>query len=404
MKYCLYITPFLPYPTGGGSMMRASVALEVLASLYPVIVVHTVWDSEAGRPIVLGRDEAGKAVHFVREDWARDRAAAYFTVSLNQIGEIKSLVRNFIQCQEPGSTLDVVYTFRQHVAPSALSCLDLTVPGPPITILDLDDDDANAKEQFVSLHNAAGDTTRAESVRSAVPRISLFRRVLVTKFQHLLLASPNDCRALAQQSPGRTFTHLPNVVRKPNLSAASGTTANPKQMLFVGTLSYLPNDDAILHFARSILPLIREVDAEMAFRVVGMGRSDRVQALTATPGVTVAGAVTDLAPEYAAAGMLVVPLRAGSGTRIKILEALMHRTPVVSTAKGAEGLAVTSGEHLLIAETPEEFAAACLRLATDTQLRQHLTEQAHQWVEREHSVEAARRVISGCLNRNTAST
>ena len=399
MNYCLYLTQFLPYPTGGGSMMRASVALEVLSSLYRVIVVHVVWDPHATRPQVLGRDEAGRIVDLTCDEWVRDRAAAYFAVQLSQIGEIKTLVRNFIQSQGPGSTLDVVYAFKQHVAPSALSCLDISGGGPPITILDLDDDDTTANEQFVSLYEDAGDLTRAETVRGVVSRISLVRRYLMSRFQHLILASPDDCRSLAQRYPGRTFTHLPNVVRPPNASATGRSLSNPKQMLFVGTLGYLPNEDAIVYFARSILPLIRAADTEMAFRVVGMGRSDRVQELAGVPGVTVAGAVVDLVPEYAAAGMLVVPLRAGSGTRIKILEAFMHRTPVVSTAKGAEGLAVTSGEHLLIAETPEEFASTCLRLATDAALREQLTTRAHEWVQREHSVETARRVICGCLNR-----
>jgi glycosyltransferase involved in cell wall biosynthesis len=113
------------------------------------------------------------------------------------------------------------------------------------------------------------------------------------------------------------------------------------------------------------------------------------------------GAVANLAPEYASAGMLVVPLRAGSGTRIKILEAFQHRTPVVSTTKGAEGLAVTNGEHLLIADTPEEFAAACLRLSTDDDLCRRLTERAHAWVVQHHSIDTVRKILCKCLGNVT---
>lgn len=135
----------------------------------------------------------------------------------------------------------------------------------------------------------------------------------------------------------------------------------------------------------------------MTFRIVGVGRSESIAAVRRLPGVQLIGAVADLAPEYAVAGMLVVPLRAGSGTRIKILEAFQHRTPVVSSTKGAEGLAVTDGVHLLMADTPEECAAACLRLSTDASLCRRLTENAHEWVARHHSVDTVRRILCECL-------
>jgi glycosyltransferase involved in cell wall biosynthesis len=133
-----------------------------------------------------------------------------------------------------------------------------------------------------------------------------------------------------------------------------------------------------------------------------MGRSEKVRLVGELPGVDLVGPVAELAPEYAAASMLVVPLRAGSGTRIKILEAFIHRTPVVSTSIGAEGLAVTHGEHLLIADTPAEFADCCLRLDRDPVLRDKLVSSAYEWVVREHSIETVRRTICDCLNNSKA--
>ena len=381
MKYTLFVTPFLPYPTGGGSTMRASVILEVLASLGPVIVVN---------PTIFGHEGS-----LIMDDWARSRAAAFFRVPIERVGEIKSLVADFLSSQ-PGATLDIVYAFRQQVAPAALSCLSLAEHGLRATFLDLDDDDTNRNEQFVPLYEAAGAPARASELRSTLHRMNLFRQVLMGKFQHLLLASPDDCRSMGARYPQHTFLHLPNVVREP-AAAATAVARDSTRLLFVGTLSYLPNEDGVVMFVREILPRIRAVDDRIGFRVVGMGWSDAVRSVAELPGVRVVGAVVDLTPEYAAASMLVVPIRAGSGTRIKILEAFSHRIPVVSTTKGAEGLAVTAGKHLLIADTPEEFARCCLRLAGDDALREQLVELAHDWVVREHSVDTVRRVIYGCL-------
>jgi glycosyltransferase involved in cell wall biosynthesis len=214
-----------------------------------------------------------------------------------------------------------------------------------------------------------------------------------------LVASPSGGRSTFQNRPAGGEAAGPSIeeLLGGGSSNASPVNRNPRSILFVGSLDYLPNEDAVAFFARSILPLIREQDDRMTFRIVGVGQSDSIATVRSLPGLNLIGAVPDLAPEYASAGMLAVPLRAGSGTRIKILEAFQHRTPVVSTTKGAEGLAVTNGEHLLIADTPEEFAAACVRLSTDEALCRRLTEKAHAWVVQHHSIDTVRQVLGECL-------
>lgn len=132
--------------------------------------------------------------------------------------------------------------------------------------------------------------------------------------------------------------------------------------------------------------------------MVGVGLPPSLVDLAALPGVTLVGPVPETAPEFARAGMLVVPLRAGSGSRIKILEAFQHGTPVVSTAKGAEGLDVEDGEQLLLANSAAALAAACLALAVDPALRQRLATKARGWVEREHGLEAMATVFAGAMD------
>ena len=94
------------------------------------------------------------------------------------------------------------------------------------------------------------------------------------------------------------------------------------------------------------------------------------------PDVTVVGWVPAMDEELARADVVVVPLRYGSGTRVKILEAAAHRIPIVSTTLGAEGLGFEDGKHLLIADEPEDFASACVRLLQEPQLRRHLVDEA----------------------------
>ena len=96
------------------------------------------------------------------------------------------------------------------------------------------------------------------------------------------------------------------------------------------------------------------------------------------PAVTVVGTVPAMEPELARADVAVVPIRYGSGTRLKILESFAHRVPVVSTTIGAEGLEVVDGVHLLLADDPDAFAAACQRLLTEPDLRKRLVDAAEE--------------------------
>ena len=120
----------------------------------------------------------------------------------------------------------------------------------------------------------------------------------------------------------------------------------------------------------------------MRLRLVGSGPAPEVRALAATAGVELLADVADVAPSYAWADLAVVPLRAGGGTRIKVLEAFAHGVPVVSTAVGAEGLDVVDGVHLRIADGAEAFAAACRQLATEPALARRLVENAAAVAER----------------------
>jgi glycosyltransferase involved in cell wall biosynthesis len=144
----------------------------------------------------------------------------------------------------------------------------------------------------------------------------------------------------------------------------SASEVTPGSVVFTGLMTYRPNADGVSYFIRRIFPAIRASRADAVFTAVGWGLPDDVRPLLGG-GVFHTGRVDDIRPYLAKASVVVVPLRIGSGTRLKVLEALAMAKPVVSTTVGCEGIDVSHGEHLLIADDPADFAAAVTSLLED---------------------------------------
>jgi hypothetical protein len=154
------------------------------------------------------------------------------------------------------------------------------------------------------------------------------------------------------------------------------TVGRPPVVAFPGFHLYPPNADAASFLARMVGPLLRIRVPGAQIRVIGAA-DRRVLPLHDPPRVIVTGHVDRMVDELTGADVIAVPIRFGSGTRIKILEAFAHKIPVVSTRPGAEGLEVGDGRELLLADTPEAFAEACARLLTDQECRARLADAAH---------------------------
>ena len=154
-----------------------------------------------------------------------------------------------------------------------------------------------------------------------------------------------------------------------------------RRILFVGSMDYSANADAVEYFAEQIWPRIHQTFPELVFTIVGRNPPERVRGLGSRPGIEVTGTVADVRPSYLEALAAVVPLRVGGGTRLKILEAMAAGVPVVSTSLGAEGLRVEPETHFLLAETPIDFAAQIGRLSEDFGLWRRLSSLGRKLVE-----------------------
>lgn len=160
---------------------------------------------------------------------------------------------------------------------------------------------------------------------------------------------------------------------------------DPNGLVYNGALSFYANREAVEHFAADILPLIRQQRPETVLAVTG--RNDALgpnDPLRRASGVRLTGFLDDIRPTVRGAAACVVPLRAGGGTRLKILEAMALGTPVVVTPRGAEGIDCSPGEDVLIAETAAEFAQATLALLNDPALRRRIGAGGRRLVERRY--------------------
>jgi polysaccharide biosynthesis protein PslH len=165
----------------------------------------------------------------------------------------------------------------------------------------------------------------------------------------------------------------------------SDAPQDPTSVVFVGAMDWYPNEDGVRWFMKGVLPRIRAQIPAATFTIVGRRPSASLIAEGAAQGVAVTGTVEDVRPWIETASLVVVPLRIGGGTRLKILEALAMKKAVVSTTVGAEGLPLLDGKHLLLADGEADFATAVVALLRDPARRTHLGEAGRQIVNTQHT-------------------
>jgi glycosyltransferase involved in cell wall biosynthesis len=198
---------------------------------------------------------------------------------------------------------------------------------------------------------------------------------------------------------------IPNGIDIPAAPASSDPDKSDPTLLFVGLMSYEPNADAALFFAQRVLPLIQRQVPAVKFLIVGRDPTLPIRQLHNGKSIFVTGTVPDVSEYLLKSSVVVVPLRFGGGTRIKILEALAHRKAVVSTTIGAEGIEAQPGKHLLRADSAEDFAQACTLALKDRCLRNRLGEAGFELVRDRYQWKGIERMIGEIvLGRAVATT
>lgn len=289
----------------------------------------------------------------------------------------------------PDSAFDVVHVFR--LAALLLAKPYLSAAGR--RHLDLDDIESRTHRRIEGIARANGHAAVAEWALAESRRFELLEIAAFRKFDRVYVCSEADRKSLAARCLVELRV-LPNVVRlqEPPPDLPQLIPDEPFRFLFIGTMDYYPNFDGYYWFCTEVLPVLRHMaPAKFIVEVAGFGSAGRLKPFES---VCLTGEVPDVRPLYERAHAAIVPLRAGGGTRIKILEAFAWGRPVISTTIGAEGIEATADRDILLADSPEAFAAGCANLISHPDLGRLLAANALRLVQEAYSESALRRIVA----------
>lgn len=375
----LFLSRWFPYPPTNGAKIRVFNLLKQLSQHHDVALLTFAEGEEPTNrealSVLRGICVNLRAVPYRRYNPRSRKALTGFLA-----GQPRFLADTF--SDDMMSTLlaecaarpyDLLIASQLDMAPYALR-----VPGVPALLEELD--------------LSSIDTIRLSSspwpmrTRAVLTRIKLsaYLSRILPRFLACTVVSELDRSRLRALVPefGRIAV-VPNAVDVPMYAGDFGEPV-ANRLVYAGSLAYAANFDAVEYFARDIFPMIRRTIPELLLRVTGTHSGLALPSCMRQPGIELTGFVDDVRPIVAQSWLSVVPLRQGGGTRLKILESMALGTPVVSTRKGAEGLDVTDGDELLMAEQPAEFAARALDLLRSPKQRAGLAARGRQLVERRY--------------------
>lgn len=394
MARILFLTQVLPYPLDAGPKIRAYYVLKHLAQQHEITLVSFIRADD--RPEYIAELERFcAAVHTVpmQRSRLRDARAAIvggltgqpLIVVRDEIGAMQALLRRLVH----EHTFAAIHADQVSMAQYALYAKRFCPEPKPRTILDA--------------HNALYlIPTRMADYEKNLPKRLLYQREAralaryeartYARFDHVTFVSDEDRQAIlaVMDAPCAAWlvahsTLIPICI-DPNDRPLIECTPAPKSILHLGTMFWPPNVDGVLWFAEQVFPRVLEQVPEARFSIVGKNPPPMIESLPLrVRNIHVTGYVPRPEPYLEQAAAFLVPLHAGGGMRVKIVDAWGWGIPIVSTTLGAEGIAVRDGENILLADTPEDFAAAVVRLLRDPALNARLRENGRAWVEERYN-------------------
>lgn len=223
------------------------------------------------------------------------------------------------------------------------------------------------------------------------------------KVDGLMVCSNKDLVSFTELNKGAlNAVVIPNgATLFPSLQNAAVKSGNPCHIIFCGSLDYTPNAEGLLWFYKSIWPLIIESMPTLKLIVLGSGKlSKDLYELQKDPALWFTGRVFDVKPYYNKAAISIVPLKSGSGTRLKILEAMSLGVPVIATSKGAEGINYTRNEDIIIADDEQGFACEVINLLSKSERRLLLAGKARMLIEKQYNWDIVGHTIRKFINKH----
>jgi len=419
MARVLFLTQVLPYPLNSGAKIRQYHMLRHLARGHSVTLVSFTREDDPPEAVEHLRSIC-QEVHPVpmrRSAWRNLRAAAEgvlsglpMVIARDKVAEMEATLQRLVteQATDGRRPYDIIHADQLSMAWWGRLVSAMAARNRPRTLLDehnaiyllaqrMADTEGNPLRRAIMAQEArAFRRYEAEMCRA----FDAVLTVTEEDREHLLALFPADERERLAQK----FTVVPICVDPEQVSPVAHGDGGAPTVLHMGTMFWPPNVHGVLWFAREVLPLIHEKVPDARFVVVGKNPPQEVQALAEDPRVEVTGYVADPMPYLEAAHAFVVPLHAGGGMRVKIVDAWLWGLPMVSTPIGAEGISCRDGEHLLLAEDAQAFAEATVRLLTDPELNGRLRANGRVWVETHYAWQTVYQQVDEVYDRLLGAT
>jgi glycosyltransferase involved in cell wall biosynthesis len=232
-------------------------------------------------------------------------------------------------------------------------------------------------------------------------RMARYEGEVCRESAHVVAVSSQDAQRFRTLFQAQRVSEVPTGVDVSSFTPPKDRENEHKaDLVFVGSMDWLPNIDGCNYFVREILPLIRRKRPDCTVGIVGRSPGSGILGMARDDSkILVSGTVSDIRPYFWGSSVSIVPLRIGGGTRLKIFEAMAAQTPIVSTTIGAEGLPVVHGSNLYLADTPEAFAENCVELLDSEARRKQMAENAFAMVSSQFSWEHAAQVFEAILQQ-----
>ncbi|MCS7025297.1 MAG: glycosyltransferase family 4 protein [Bryobacteraceae bacterium] len=385
MASILFLSPEAPYPLAGGGCYRTASLLEFLARRYDLdlvlFAVAGASDPEASLPRGLARNVFKLRLPAHSKRWAPRvarnvlRLARGIPPLVDRYGHLEAQLKDLLQ----GRRYDLGWIEHFWCAPY----WEVLKPACRQMVLDLH----NLESEWFDRAAEIASGPLAMAYRRFAARCLSLERKWIPRFDHVLVPSERELAKIPYPHVRVYPNSIPWVVQPPSRPDQS--------IVFSGNLEYRPNQDAVRFFARNVWPRLRRRWPNLIWRIVGKNPAGVARELAGDPRIVLTGPVADATTELAQSQVAIVPVRSGSGTRVKILEAWAAGLPVVSTALGAEGLQAIPGVHFLTADSAEDFLTAISLLLEAKPERMRLGSAGRRLYEERYTWEAAWKLLQG---------
>lgn len=370
-RSCLVLAPRFPLPKRSGTQIREYHALAALARRFDVTLVSLVQDDTAFE-YVSDIEALGVTVEPVSHERRRHGALAHFCVSTDSYRVCRFVTPSFRRrarevCED--RSFDLAWVNFATTVPALPTSFSAPV------VVDEHNEDVRYWESFLD----GGLATRTFA-RANIWKLRRFRRRLTERADGFLAVSDDDADRTREWAGETPVWTVPNGVDIGEFASDRPAEAADEVVRFVGSLDVRMNTDALKWFVEEVWPSVRERRSEAAFEVVGRNPTPVVRELEATPGVRIRGEVDEVVPWYESAALTVAPFRFGGGSKLKVLESLSMRRPVVSTPTGAVGLDVSADAGVLVRDGAAEFTDGVVELLSNPAERTRLGDAGREFV------------------------